>query len=326
MPFGEGQRGPYGVNRAVAVAAAFLFSAASFASEIVSHTVKTNLRDYEQLTLFLMMPPEGRAEGVFCLSLLAKHQDDVRAQLKGTSKRRPVDRALDFARERRFAVVAWGARRLWDSTRNWDELPRSEANRIDARFDKVANAWNAGINFFVKKYGIPPSGYLMMGSSGAAQYAQRLALRRPERFLAVHAHIASSFDLPVKGGASLLWCVTTGENEMGYERSRRFFRAARDLSYPIIYKAYPGLGHEGSAKVTELGFTCFEFALEELARATRLNGGKFAKPDWANVFKSSEYVADVFNQSVYPKADAICVPPEFRMFLPAAIREAWIGE
>jgi hypothetical protein len=37
-------------------------------------------------------------------------------------------------------------------------------------------------------------------------------------------------------------------------------------------------------------------------------------------------VADVFNQSVYPKADAICVPPEFRMFLPAAIREAWIGE
>ena len=247
------------MNRTVAVAAAaFLFSAASFASEIVSHTVKTNLRDYEQLTLFLMMPPEGQVEGVFCLSLLAKHPDDVRAQLKGTSKRRPVDRALDFARERRFAVVAWGARRLWDPTRNWDELPRSEANRIDARFDKVANAWNAGINFFVKKYGIPPSGYLMMGSSGAAQYAQRLALRRPERFLAVHAHIASSFDIPVKGGASLLWCVTTGENEMGYERSRRFFKAARDLSYPIIYKAYPGLGHEGSAKVTELGFTCFE--------------------------------------------------------------------
>lgn len=71
------------MNLVVAVAAAFLFSAASFASEIVSHTVKTNLRDYEQLTLFLMMPPEGRAEGVFCLSLLAKHPDDVRAQLKG---------------------------------------------------------------------------------------------------------------------------------------------------------------------------------------------------------------------------------------------------
>ena len=166
----------------------------------------------------------------------------------------------------------------------------------------------------------------MMGSSGAAQYAQRLALRRPERFLAVHAHIASSFDIPVKGGASLLWCVTTGENEMGYERSRRFFKAARDLSYPIIYKAYPGLGHEGSAKVTELGFTCFEFALAEQAHAVKLNGGKFAKPDWAKIFKSSDYVADVFNQSVYPKADAICVPQEFRMLLPAAIREAWIGE
>lgn len=315
------------MSRAVAVAAAaFLFSAASFASDIVSHTVKTNLRGYEQLTLFLMMPPEGRAKGVFCLSLLDKSAEDVRKRLQKTSGHGPVDRALDFARERRFAVVAWGARRLWDPTRNWDELPRSEANRIDARFDKVANAWNAGINFFVRKYGIPPSGYLMMGSSGAAQYAQRLALRRPERFLAVHAHIASSFDLPVKGGASLLWCVTTGENEMGYERSRQFFKAARDLSYPIIYKAYPGLGHEGSAKVTELGFTCFEFALAEQARATQLAGGKFAKPDWPRIFKSSDYVADVFNQSVYPKADAICVPPDFRMSLPAAIREAWIGE
>ena len=137
----------------------------------------------------------------------------------------------------------------------------------------------------------------MTGSSGAAQYAQRLALRRPERFLAVHIHVASSFDIPVKGGASLLWCVTTGENEMGYERSRRFFKAARALFYPIVYKAYPGLGHAGSAKVTALGFACFDYALAEYARATRLNGGKLARPDWADIFSSSSSVADIFNQA-----------------------------
>ena len=322
------------------VAVAFLFvasqgapavsagaSAVSFFQDgVISHAVKTKLKNYEQLTLFLMLPPNGRAEGVICLSLLAKDPEEVRAQLLGKSDRHSPDRALDFARRHNLAIVAWGARRLWDPSRNWDELPRAEAKKIDADFDLVANAWDAGINFFVKKYGLPASGYLMKGSSGAAQYAQRLALRRPERFLAVHVHIASSFDVPVKGGASLLWCVTTGENELGYARSRRFFKAARDLFYPIIYKAYPGLGHEGNAKVTALGFACFEYVLAEQARAMRLNGGKPAKPDWADIFSSAPSVADIFNQAVYSKFDYLCVPLEFRMLLPAAVSEAWIAE
>ena len=295
---------------------------------IVSYTVKTKLKSYEQLTLFLMMPPNGRPDGVLCLSLLAKDSDEVRAQLGGisTRQRRAPDRALDFARKRNLAVVAWGAHRLWDPSRNWDEMSGPEAKRIDANFDLVANAWDAGITHFVKKYGIPASGYLMRGSSGAAQYAQRLALRRPDRFLAVHIHIASSFDVPVKEGASLLWCVTTGENELGYARSRRFFKAARDLFYPIVYKAYPGLGHEGNAQVTALGYACFEFALAEQARAMRLNGGKPAKPDWADIFSSAPSVADVFNQAVYSKFDYLCVPVEFRMLLPEPLRAKWSAE
>ena len=297
------------------------------ASGLIEHVVKTKLKKYEQLTLFLMLPPNGRADGVLCLSLLAKDTDEVRAQLLGTpNRRRSPDYALAFARKHNLAVIAWGAHRLWDPSRNWDDMPRWEAKKIDADFDLVANAWDAGINHFVKKYGIPASGYLMRGSSGAAQYAQRLALRRPERFLAVHIHIASSFDVPVKSGASLLWCVTTGENEMGYARSRRFFKAARDLLYPIVYKAYPGLGHEGNAKVTALGFTCFEYALAEQARATRLNGGKSARPDWADIFSSSAFVADILNQAIYPKFDYLCVPLEFRMLLPEAICKAWIAE
>ena len=316
------------MNRLAALAAtALIVSLAPFASgDIVSHTVKTKLKNYEQLTLFLMMPQGGRADGVLCLSLLAKSPEEVRAQLLGTAEKRSAERALEFARKRNLAVVAWGAHRLWDPSRNWDELPRAEAKKVDADFDLVANAWDAGISFFVKKYGIPESGYLMKGSSGAAQYAQRLALRRPERFLAVHIHIASSFDVPVKGGASLLWCVTTGENELGYARSRRFFKAARDMFYPIVYKAYPGLGHEGNAKVTALGLACFDYALAEQARATRLNGGKPARPDWADIFSSSASVADIFNQAVYSKFDYLCVPLEFRMLLPAAVCEAWIAE
>ena len=302
-------------------------SAASPAlGSIIEHAVKTKLRNYEQLTLFLILPPSGRADGVLCLSLLANSPDDVRAQLLGTSDRHRDEQSFAFAQRHNLAILAWGAHRLWDPSRNWDELPREKAKKIDADFDLVANAWDAGINFLVKKHGIPEFGYLMTGSSGAAQFAQRLALRRPERFLAVHIHVASSFDIPVKGGASLLWCVTTGENEMGYERSRRFFKAARALFYPIVYKAYPGLGHEGSAKVTALGFACFDYALAEQARATQLNGGKLARPDWADIFSSSTSVADILNQAVYSKFDYLCVPLEFRMLLPETICEAWIAE
>ncbi|MBQ6010950.1 MAG: hypothetical protein IJL17_20640 [Kiritimatiellae bacterium] len=301
-------------------------SESSPASGLVEHTVKTKLKNYEQLTLYLLPPSDGKAKGVLCLSLLSKEPGDVRAQLLGTAERHSPKRALLFAAQRNLAVVAWGAHRLWDPSRNWDELSRAEAKKVDADFDLVANAWDAGINYFVKNHGLPPSGYLMMGSSGAAQYAQRLALRRPERFLAVHAHIASSFDVPVKKGASLLWCVTTGENELGYARSRKFFRAARDLYYPIVYKAYPGLGHEGNAKVTALGFACFDYALKEYERATKLNGGKPTMPDWADIFSSSPSVADIFNQAVYSKFDYLCVPVEFRMLLPEPLLEAWIAE
>ena len=292
---------------------------------VIERVVKTKLKNYEQLTLFLRLPQKSPPAGVLCLSMLANSPVVVREHIRSVDSGRR-DTLLEFAAARNLAVIAWGARNLWDPSRNWDELPRAEAKRIDADFDLVASAWDSAIDHFVKKYKIPASGYLMCGASGAAQYAQRLALRRPGRFLAVHAHIASSFDLPVKDGASVLWCVTTGENEMGYARSRKFFRAARDLHYPIVYKAYPGLGHEGSANTTALGLACFDYALAEQARAARISGGKNSVPDWADIFSSSAVVADVFNQAVYSKFDYFSVPLEFRMLIPSALSEAWMRE
>lgn len=293
---------------------------------VFEHTVKTKVKGYEQLTLLLRLPATRKPKGVLCMCMLAKTFENARKEMFGGDADR-YGRSLKFADQHGLAVVAWGAHCLWDSTRNWDEVSRSDAKRIDANFDLVAKAWNDGISYLVQKYDLPPSGYLMNGHSGAAQYAQRLAMRCPERFLAVHAHIPSSFDVPTKGGASILWCVTTGENELGYERSRRFFKAARNMFYPIIYKAYPGLAHEGSDRVNELGFTCFEYALEEYDRATRLNGGKPTRPDWQDLFTSSLHLADIFNQTVYSKFDYLCVPPEFRMIIPSdSIKDAWIDE
>ena len=292
---------------------------------VIERVVKTKLKNYEQITLFLRMPKESPPAGVMCLSLLANNPTEVRERIRTGDPARS-GAAFEFAAEHNLAVIAWGARNLWDPSRNWDELPRAAAKRIDADFDLVAAAWDSAVDYFVKTYNIPSSGYLMCGMSGAAQYAQRLALRRPGRFLAVHVHIASSFDIPVKNGASVLWCVTTGENEMGYARSLRFFRAARDLRYPIVYKAYPGLGHESNGQTSAFGLECFEYALAEQARARNRAGGKGAAPDWPAIFAASDLVADVYNQVVYPKADYSCVPPEFRMYIPSALRDAWLRE
>ena len=296
------------------------------APRLVERTVKVNIKGYEKLTMFLLLPEGGKVNGVLCLCMLGSGSEDIRAKLLGeTTNRIP---ALEFAAARDLAVVAWRAHRQWDPSHNWDELHREKRKRFDDNFGLVAEAWEKGVKYFIANYGIPESGYLMMGSSAAAQYAQRLALRRPSRFLAVHVHIASSFDVPVKNASTLLWCVTTGENELGYERSLKFFETARDkpMSYPIVYKAFPGLGHEGGAMVTALGFACFDYALSEYARATSMNKGRPTMPNWAEIFESAPYVADVFNQGVHPKEDAICVPPEFRMPLPKPLREAWIAE
>ena len=67
------------------------------ASGLVEHAVKTKLKNYEQLTLFLLPPEGGKINGVLCLSLLAKDPEEVRAQLQGKSERHSPKRALLFA-------------------------------------------------------------------------------------------------------------------------------------------------------------------------------------------------------------------------------------
>lgn len=324
------------MNRLAAfLAAASLFalscalSSAAAPQPLIVRTVKTKVKGYEQMSLYMRPAPAANPQGVLCLCMLAHNNPaEVKDLLEqGSVGRRNISRDLAFAERHNLAVVAWATHRVWDPTRNWDELPRAEAKKIDANFTLMAKAWDDAIKYLVKNHGLPPTGYLVKGSSGAAQFAQRLALRCPERFIAVHAHVASSFDAPTKGGASVLWCVTTGENELGYARSRRFFKAARDMFYPIIYKAYPGMAHEGNSRVVDLGYACFEYALQEFARATKLNGGKLTKPDWADLFTSSMQLADIFNQAVYPKFDYFCIPQDFRMLLPSdAIKNAWLDE
>lgn len=293
---------------------------------IIEHVTQIKkINGYEKLTMFLRLPSGGRVNGVFCLCLLANNPAEIRERIRGDIESRR-DRALSFADEHGFAVIAWGSRRLWDPNRNWSDLSRSRGKNIDHDLDSVAKAWDSGIDHFVKTYSLPSSGYLMTGFSGSAQYALRLAMRRPERFLCVHVHVPSSFDKPVKDAAGVLWCLTTGENERGYGRSLDFLRAARDAGLPVIYKAYPGLGHSTDNRAVELGFSCFAYALKAAVRARAANGPS-ARPDWKALFAKAPFSADIFNQYVFAARDAGPGDPDGRIPIPSAeIADLWKTE
>jgi len=248
---------------------------------------------------------------------------------------------LRFAGKRKLVIVCWGSRSLWDPRKNWDELDRDTAKQLDATFNDVADAWARGTENLSRRYGMPNRDFLLWGVSGAAQYAQRLALRKPHYFLALHAHIPSSFDKPTSDAAQILWCLTTGENESGYERSLRFLTECRAMGYPILYKAIPGLGHEGHPVADRLGIAFFDYALslreekrgyeESISEGKRLGrspqDNRSTLP-WPATFKEPEFIGDVVNQQVVRAEEAAeNVPEGFRVSIPTKkLADIWKSE
>ncbi len=283
--------------------------------EVISYGVRTNTMSQHMLTLFLRRPVSNVVDGVLCLCMLANRADDIRWRLARSARRDEVGRLLAFADTNRLAVVAWRTTRgLWNPKRNWDELEWNDRKSFALNFENVAVAWDKGVEYLSRTYELPKGGYFLWGWSGAAQYAQRLALSRPHRFSAVHIHISSSYGWPVNGGHNVLWCVTTGENENGYARSLKFLSVARKNGYHIVYKAYPGLAHSGSRHAESLGFSCFDYML-----SCRRNG-----IDSATALNCSPYFGDVVNQTVWRREEIDMIPESFRTILPTKeIMNAW---
>jgi hypothetical protein len=306
---------------------------------VVEHVVKTGNAKQPQLTLF-MRPPIGmtdmsEADGVLAVCLLADSVGEVKRRLQAAADKDDVSGILRFAEKRKLVILCWGSRSLWNPRKNWDELGKDTAERLDDTFDDVAAAWARGVGELSRRYGMPDREFLLWGVSGAAQYAQRLALRKPQYFLAVHVHIPSSFDRPTPEAARVLWCLTTGENESGYERSLRFLTECRGMGYPILYRAVPGLGHQSHPVTDRLGTAFFDYALglrEEKRECdeTAAGGIQKAQPPhpWPVSFREPEFVGDVVNQQAFRAGkEAEWVPEAFRTDIPTkALAEAWKKE
>lgn len=307
---------------------------------LIEHVVKTKNPRQPQITLFLR-PPAGvidasEVEGVLALCVLAPSVEAIKRELQKEEMSGDYEGLLGFANQHKLAIVAWGARGLWDAGRNYDELAKVEVKEIDKNFDMVANAWERGVKELCVKFGLPNRNFLLWGLSGSAQWAKRLCLRKPDYFLAIHIHIPSSFDQPAPEARKVLWCVTTGESEAGYERSKRFLSDCQKLGYPIVYKAIPGLGHNGHPDATALGFQFFEFALtqrkfrevfdkQETSRmASQVKEHAERNPPWPDIFQNPAFFADVVNQEIFPADQKEMIPKGFRIAIPnEGIAQIW---
>nr|DAF31946.1 MAG TPA: Prolyl oligopeptidase family [Caudoviricetes sp.] len=280
---------------------------------IVEHVIKTSTEVQPTLTLLCRPSLNGRqSKGVFAVCMLANSVEDMKKNILSPPEWGELNHIMEFARKHDLALLCWGARRLWDPSRNWDEQSKEEYKKYDDNFDEVAKAWRRGVDKLCEEYKLPNNKFLLWGTSAAAQYAMRIAIRYPEYFNSVCLHIPSSFDKPSKGGRNILWCITTGEREAGYSRSVKFFNECKSLGYPIIYKAIPGLGHSGHRGAREFAIDFCEYAYTS----------KLSKEQFIN----SQYYGDLMHQIYYPAASAGKIPESFKVSLPTKeMAEKWKG-
>ncbi len=311
---------------------------------VIEHVVKTHNEKQPQITLF-MRPPLGvtdisKADGVLAMCLLAGNVGEIKRRLQELETNDDVGNILRFAEKHNLVILCWGSRSLWNPRANWDEQSKQINRQMDETFDDVAKAWAKGVEELSRKYGMPDKGFLLWGMSGSAQYAARLVLRQPQYFLAVHIHVPSSFDKPTPEANRVLWCLTTGENEVGYERSLRFYSACKELGYPIVYKAIIGLGHAGHPIAEKLGLEFFEYALsvrDEKSKSetgmsktfSNIGKGLDKQPNrpWPESFRTPAFVGDIVNQQIFPFEKVEMVPKDFRTMLPTKkLAETWNRE
>lgn len=255
---------------------------------LVEYVHETGIVSHPKITFFLRKPKAvstfQKARGVLALCLLGHDVDDVKRRLQEAEAKDDLTDVLRFAEDNNLTLLCWGAQRFWNPRMNWDDLTRMEGRVDDTMATDMADAWEMAVRRLVGRYEIQSNGYLLSGFSGAAQYALRLAMKKPQYFLSVHVHVPSSFPKPIPEAKNLLLCVTTGEWETGYDRSIHFLEEAQTAGLSVVYKAIPELGHATHPQATRLGIACFKYVLENPDSRT-----------WRPLYRG-----DVYRQSVFP--------------------------
>ncbi len=297
---------------------------------VVELKVASDNPRYPAFTLMMHLPhgvtnPRD-VNGVLAMCMIASSPGQIRDQLNAIKPSGDPNPYFAFAESHKLAIISWGARWVWSSYANFDELNQDQIHSWDDNFQKLADAWDRGIQQLVQTYGIPDHDYLMYGLCAGGEWVHRLALHKPDRFLAVQMHISTSYDAPTPEANHIMWLLTTGELDAGCDRARRFYSSARDLNYPIIFKAVMGLGHADSPVADRLGVCFFEYALAEKTKRDAANADDVAKsqPLDLTAFNLSPYYGDLMNQDMFAAEQKEMIPAGFLVPLPNKdIADAW---
>lgn len=311
----------------------------------VQRSIETNNPRQPRVDMYLRIPPlpEGvPIKGVLAYCTWENDHAGILEKLKVDTKGKqialsgPAERCralIAYAEQHQMAVLTWGTVEAWNNHASTEELERDKQREFDRNFDRLATAWERGVKELARETGIPDRNFLLYGVSRGAQWAHRLALRKPDYFLAVHVHIPSTFDKPTPEACNPLWLLTTGELEYGYERALRFYEECRGFGYPMIFKGIIGLGHQGSAVADALGMKFFDYALsvqalrEELdvkRKSALASLSKQTAGPWLKDFRQPPFYGDAVNQECLPGEQQQLIPSSFRVPLPTKVlAEAW---
>lgn len=289
---------------------------------LLERTVATGVPGQPEIRLFLRLP-EGHtsenptARGVLAFCTWEGESDSIRKKLASET-----DSLVQYAKTRGLALIAWNTATLWKTGRSYNQVDRQERQKQDADFDKVARAWKSGVSKLCREQSLPEDGFLLYGISRGAHWSGRLALRAPGKFLAVHLHMANSYDKPQGSGGQALWMVCSGDLDFGRDNAIRFYQECRRKEFPIMLKIINGLGHADHAENTKMRAAFFDYALQVKERATtsRKTPAQIMREDIA----AARLTGDLLSQEVYRGDESSKIPEAQRMPLVSeALARVW---
>jgi len=283
------------------------------AAKLYERVVKTWEDSQPEITLLLRRPVGHTAEtptasGVLAFCTWEKEDASLRKRLLNDN-----DPLVSYARRKNLAVLTWNTATLWKTGKSFDQINRAERRSQDAAFDAVARAWERGVKEICAEQGLPQTGFLLYGISRGAHWSGRLALRAPERFLAVALHVANSYEKPTGSAAGPLWLVSSGDLDIGRNNAMAFYRLCQSKGMPIIFKVANGLGHASSPEIERLRDGFFDYALEVRQRSADKEAPASVM---LSDLRQGGLTGDLLTQEVYRGAGAAVVPVAQRVPLP----------
>lgn len=290
--------------------------------KIIEWSVDTGVEAQPQIN-FLLRLPDGHspekptAKGVVAYCTYERKTDALRSQLSGSG-----EGLAGYAMRQGFAVLTWNTATLWSRGKSHDQMERRQWEGEDKNFDQVARAWDRGVTQMCEKHNLPQTGFLLYGFSRGAHWSNRLALRLPKRFLAVHIHVANSYDRPTLNGGSVMWLITTGDMDRGRINAAISYQELRQRGYPVILKMFNGLGHNECREELKLRQEFFDYALRKQreAETRKTTPGEAMNRD----LRESGLFGDFMSQNVFPLEKVSKIPEAQRVPLPdEAFAKAW---